>query len=178
MRLFYILQICIFTSGHLDADELVFLTDLDAAKKQAIESQKTIILFTGRAQFCKDDDPIKYYKNVVLNVHPEMKKLTVESILVDRFIYTPMNDSRGRMTDAYKKDFLGWFTKLSDLYDLRFLNPTITVLDASGVKIHGPFSYFGGVFSSSGRDKNADLKSFLTNRAEQDVPPKSDRAGG
>jgi hypothetical protein len=173
----YVLVSLVGLGRAVASDGLVFLDDLEKAKKLAAQSEKTIILFSGRAQFCKDDDPIKYYKEVVLKVHPEMGKLTGESVLVDRFIYTPMNDARGRMTGAFKKEFLGWYSKMSDQYDLRFFNPTITILDASGDKLHGPFSYFGGVFSSSGRDTNPDLKTFLMKRAEQCAAAKPDRAG-
>ena len=155
---------CASLAGELGAHDLEFLNDLEKAKKQATLEGKKMILFTGRAQFCKDDDPIKYYKEVVLKVHLEMLVLTNESVLVDRFIYEPMNDAKGRMRDAFKKDFLGWYTPLADKYDLRFFGPTITILDASGKKLNGPFTYLGGSFNSSGRDPVPDLKSFLLAR--------------
>ena len=77
------------------------------------------------------------------------------------------------MTEAFKQEAVyGPIGKIFDLYDIRVYQPSITILDADGKKLHGPFSgSFDGSFSSLGRDKHETLADFLDSNGEQGVAP-------
>ncbi len=153
-------------SGSLAADEFLFIDDLQKAIKNAKESGRPIILFTGRSVFCEPKTPQQCFLQVVLPRYPELKKLAAKSILVDGFIYTPMNDARGKMTEAFKKDFREW-TPMADKYGLIYFYPTITFLSPGGEKDRGPFVYYGGDFSMTGDKDKLNLREYLEKQAEQ-----------
>lgn len=151
--------------GCLAAEEYPFVDDLPKAIEVARKSGKPIILFTGRSVFCEPKTPQECFRDVILKRYPELKKLAAKSILVDGFIYTPMNDAKGRMTDAFKKDFAEW-TPMADKYGLTYFYPTITILSSDGEKDRGPFFYYGGDFSMTGDADDLSLAQYLKRQAE------------
>ncbi len=148
------------------AEEYPFVNDLPKAIEEAKKSGKPIILFTGRSVFCEPKTPQECFREVLFKRYPDLKKLAARSILVDGFIYSPMNDAKGRMTDAFNKDFARW-SPMADKYGLTVFYPTITFLSSDGEKDQGPFYYYGGDFTRTDNKDDLGLEEYLKRKAEQ-----------
>jgi hypothetical protein len=151
--------------GCVAAEEYPFVDDLPTAIQSAKGTGKLIILYTGRSAFCEPKTPQECFREVVLKRYPELKSLAARSILVDGFIYTPMNDAKGRMTDAFRKDLAAW-TPMADKYGIRYFYPAITILTSNGEKDLGPIFFFGGDFSMTGDKDDLKLAEYLKRPAE------------
>ena len=129
------------------ADSGDYVTDLDAALKLAKKTDKKIILYTGHNFHLSRRgiaSPRIYFDTTLVKSSPSFTARRSEFIVCERFEFTAMHDAKGNFTPEYAKFIKGWFGNLDDRYDIRFLTPTLTILNVDGKKLAGPIENFAG----------------------------------
>ena len=130
---------------HKDSDG--YVTDFEAALKLAKKKDKKIILYTGHNFHLSRRgiaSPRIYFDTTLVKSSPSFAARRSEFIVCERFEFTAMHDAKGNFTAEYAKFIKGWFGDLDDRYDIRFITPTLTILDADGKKLAGPIENFSG----------------------------------
>lgn len=133
-----------------------YMMDLVAAVKRAKDQKKMVILYTGHSFHLKrtgSASPRIYFDRLVKD-SVGLSSRRSEFVVCELFEFTPMHDAKGNFTREYARMIQGWFGTLHDKYDIRFLTPTINILDSKGVKLAGPFEGMQGF----GEDVTAALK--------------------
>jgi hypothetical protein len=124
-----------------------YVTDLRLAIRQAVAQKKKVILYTGHNfHLAKRGlaSPRAYFDGALTKASQILAKRRSDFIVCELFEFTPMHDTRGNFTPDYVLFIKGWFGRLNDRYDIRFITPTLTILDSSGSKLDGPFDNFAG----------------------------------
>lgn len=142
-------------------EKLDYVIDFDAALKLAKRNNKKIILYTGHNFHLTRRgiaSPRLYFDSTLVRASASLAARRSEFVVCERFEFTPMHDAKGNVSPEYFKFIKGWFGELNDRYDIRFLTPTITILDVDGKKLAGPIESFEGFDDLM----NAELKKIPT----------------
>lgn len=129
------------------AKQVDYVTDLNVALKLAKKTDKKIVLYTGHNFHLSRRgiaSPRIYFDATLVKSSPSFLARRSEFIVCERFEFTAMHDAKGNPTPEYNKFIKGWFGDLDDRYDIRFLTPTLTILNVDGKKIAGPIENFAG----------------------------------
>ena len=122
-----------------------YVMDLLEAIEIAKSQNKKVILYSGHSYHLKRSgaqDPKSYFENTLLKAAPELAARRSEFIVCELFEFSRMHDANGNFTPEYFNMITGWFGKLDDRYDIRFLTPTLNFLDSNGSKLAGPFDNY------------------------------------
>lgn len=124
-----------------------YVTDLRLAVRLAVAQKKKVILYTGHSFHLAKrgaTSPRAYFDGALTKASLILANRRSDFIVCELFEFTPMHDSHGNFTPDYASFINGWFGHLHDRYDIRFITPTLTILDSSGTKLDGPFDSFAG----------------------------------
>jgi hypothetical protein len=115
---------------------LQYSVGLEATLQKARAEQKRIILYTGTSNGLRGSTPRQFFQNNVMERSKTLQKVLPDWLVCEEFILKPPLDP----------DVQANLVPLLDKYDVRFLTPTLTLLDTDGKKIAGPFT--GGSLTS------------------------------
>jgi hypothetical protein len=156
--------LAIFTAVCATRAQSLYLTNLDESFVVAKESNRTVILYTGRVIYCGTNDPRSFYFNCILKQHPQLAERSNKYVVCEKFIVAtngPSGPTREFFRESAKLD------NLYSNYDVVGYSPTLTFIDANGHRINGPFwGTAGEEFISLGRDCYETLRDYLA-----DDPP-------
>jgi len=140
------------------AAELPYVTNRAAAFAIAQKEERTIVLYTGRAVFCPSNEPRGYFFNVVLPHHPRLMTRSDKYVVCEQFAFA---------TNVMSSQFGKEYDRLHDIltnYHINEWSPTITLLDAKGHKLSGPFVRYSSenpVFGDTGDQLYETLQEYL-----------------
>jgi hypothetical protein len=146
-----------FIAINVPAD-MPYVTNLNTALPLAKSSQRIVLLYTGRAELCRSNDP-RLHLESIFKSHPKLAQRTNQYVVCEYFGYEAGKDANGQPSQGFFRD-LRKLDALFDRYDIRFFWPTLTFLDASGNRLNGPFTQLESQYAgcvghglySNGRD--------------------------
>ncbi|TLD70792.1 hypothetical protein FEM03_10815 [Phragmitibacter flavus] len=115
-----------------------YFDELPAALREAAQTKKKIILYTGTAHHLRTSSPREYFFRHFAEPNVAVRHAIKDWLVCEQFVLEPMSKS-GRNNPDYQKQMAARFDPLHAKYDIRFLTPTITLLAEDGRKIAGPF---------------------------------------
>jgi hypothetical protein len=114
--------------------QIPYLTNRAEAFQLASNEARTIILYTGGATSCWSNDPRAYFFKHIIPNYPQLGLRSNAYVVCEQFVSDPYLKNPLAVQEFRR------FTASSDRYDIRSLAPTLTMLDASGIKLNGPFA--------------------------------------
>src|SRR5690242_13085972 len=86
--------------------EMPYLKDFNAALKLAEQQGRIVILYTGRAERCLNNDPKAQFFQEIFKDHPKLAARAEQFVVCEHFGYAPSNDAQGNLTPGFFADTL------------------------------------------------------------------------
>lgn len=102
----------------------------------ATESNRTVILYTGRVIYCGTNDPRSFYFDSILKQYPQLAARSNKYVVCEKFIFAT-NGPNGLSREFFRES-----VKLDNLYSnysVVSYFPTLTFVDTNRQRINGPF---------------------------------------
>jgi len=79
--------LAVFTAVCPTKAQSPYLTNLDAAFAVAKESNRTVILYTGRVIYCGTNDPRSFYLDSILKQYPQLAARSNKYVVCEKFVF-------------------------------------------------------------------------------------------